>query len=540
MVLVKSLSANTDRNRLYGYVNINLGDFMAPLSRAFWARYSRQIHLTFSWFGGIALLIWGLSSFTHVIMSWTGPQQAKFFPPRLMADLPNLQPPGVILRRAGITQALQVRVAASFDGPILQVTEGRETPRRYFSMQDGRELQNRDHEQALWLARYYTGLEKAEITSVTFQSAFDDDYPWVNRLLPVWRVEFATPDRRRAYLSTEINALAAQHTQSRYIYQAIFQALHSWTWIDRFPFAQIVLMGGLILALIGMAITGIAMLLTFKRRLIHEAKRRWHRRIAYLIWLPIFAFSASGFWHLIQKRLGDPEHGQKEAHVMDLSAALKAPDHIWFHAAGSGPANALSFVQGPDGVMIRVERPAPDAETSGMNSPAGGGEHAHHGEVSREERFKGKSDKGGIVYFDALTGSRRVSYDTVMARHLAVTLGGASPSQISSVELLSQFSNGYDFRNKRLPVWQVSLDDAEQRSLFIDTGANLLVDQATRAERWENTSFSLLHKWTFLRPLVGRVAQDALIVSSVMLGIIASLFGFAMALRQRRKRKVSV
>jgi hypothetical protein len=83
---------------------------------------------------------------------------------------------------------------------------------------------------------------------------------------------------------------------------------------------------------------------------------------------------------------------------------------------------------------------------------------------------------------------------------------------------------------------QVTLTDARQRVLFIDTGANLLVDQTSRFERWETWSFSILHKWNFLRPF-GPAVMDGTIVTVVLIACGFTLLGFAMLIRQLRSKK---
>lgn len=507
---------------------------MMIFKRAFWAKNARSLHLWLGWVGGIALLAWGLSGLTHPIMSWTGPEQARFFPPRLEAKLDTDQPPTTILARHGITKAIHVRVLPSFDGPVLQVTQQEMEPRRYFSLKTGEELANRDKDHAIWLARYYTGLKDAPVASVTLQTAFDNDYPWVNRLLPAWRVEFATPDARRAYLYTETNALGAQHNSNRFVLQGAFQALHNWTWLKSLPAAKFILIGVFMLALLGTALSGIAMLLSFRARAIEEGKRRWHRRFAYLVWLPVLLFTASGTYRLLQDHFGENTRGLKVGAPLDLAALGAMPREAWAALAGSGAANSLSLIQGPQGLLLRVERPSLEAPTTTKPGP-----HDHHGgsdNVSRPQRFAGRPSRGEIAYFDVATGARASLMEREMARHLAVTLAGARAEQITGIEKIERFGMGYDFRNKRLPVWQVSLADEKQRHLFIDTGSNLLVDQSTRMERAEGWSFSVLHKWNFLRPF-GPWVMDGAIVTSILAACIAALFGFGMLIRQRRARQ---
>lgn len=503
-------------------------------ARAFFARNGRKIHLFLAWMGGVALLIFGLSGITHPIMSWTGPEQAKFFPPQLSATPVQGIGPIEVLKATGIRSASDVRVVPSFDGPVLQMLEGPGQERRYFSLADGQELEGRDREHAIWLARYYTGLDKASIAKVTFQTAFDDDYPWVNRLLPVWRIEFDTEDQRRAFIFTELNALAAQHNGTREWLQATFQALHTWSWLDGTGNGRVILIGVLMLSLLGMSITGLAMILTFKSRAIADGQRRWHRRIAYIVWLPIFLFSFSGAYHLLQSHYAENTRGMKVGPPMDLAPVLNAPPDLWQRAQGDRPANAVALVQGPDGLLVRVERPA----VAPVTKDGGGAshDHAHHAPVSREQRFAGTPSRGQIDYLNVATGTAWRGMDRDLAVYFAHSLGGARKEDVAAVDEVTRFGLGYDFRNKRLPVWQVTLNDEAGRTLFIDTGANLLVDQVSRLEYYETVSFSLLHKWNFLRPFGSRV-MDSIVVGAVLLGCFVTILGMIMLVRSRRQTR---
>jgi hypothetical protein len=503
-------------------------------ARVFLARNGRKIHLFLAWAGGFALLIFGLSGITHPIMSWTGPEQAKFFPPHLSASHAAGIGPIEALKSSGIRSASDVRVVPSFDGPALQVLERKGQERRYFSLVDGKELAGRDRDHAIWLARYYTGLDKSDVAQVTFQTAFDDDYPWVNRLLPVWRVEFDTQDRRRAFIYTELNALAAQHNGTREWLQATFQALHTWSWLDATGSGRAILIGVLMLSLLGMSITGLAMVLTFKSRAIADGQRRWHRRVAYIVWLPIFMFSFSGAYHLLQSHYAENSRGMRVGAPMDLAAVLTAPTDLWVRAQGDWHANAVALVQGPEGPLLRVERPA--QVQAPVKSPDADDEHAHHAPVTREQRFSGTPSRGQVEYLNVATGAAWQGSDKDLAVHFAQSLGGARKDEIAAVEEITRFGLGYDFRNKRLPVWQVSLNDEAGRTLFVDTGANLLVDQVSRLEYYETVSFSLLHKWNFLRPLGSKV-MDSIVVGAVLLGCLATILGMIMLVRSRRQAK---
>jgi hypothetical protein len=245
-------------------------------------------------------------------------------------------------------------------------------------------------------------------------------------------------------------------------------------------------------------------------------------------------FSFSGTYHLLQSHYAENTRGMKVGTPMDLAPVLNAPADLWQHAQGDRPANAIALVQGPDGLLLRVERPA--AAPVAKNGGGAADEHAHHAPVSREQRFGGTPSRGAIDYLNVTTGTAWQGMDRDLAVYFAQSLGGARKEDVASVDEVTRFGLGYDFRNKRLPVWQVSLNDEAGRTLFIDTGANLLVDQVSRLEYYEAVSFSLLHKWNFLRPLGSKV-MDGILVGAVLLACFAAVLGMVMLLRSRRQAK---
>jgi hypothetical protein len=145
----------------------------------------------------------------------------------------------------------------------------------------------------------------------------------------------------------------------------------------------------------------------------------------------------------------------------------------------------------------------------------------------REARFVGIKPDGPAIYLDAATGEVVTSGDRDLARAIARRFTGAPDSAVTGVELVTRFSHEYDFRNKRLPVWRVDYADPVKASLFVDTGAGVLVDRVADREKPERLVFSFIHKWNFLFP-VGRLAQN------VIVGVFAlALIGFMAVLGLR-------
>ena len=150
---------------------------------------------------------------------------------------------------------------------------------------------------------------------------------------------------------------------------------------------------------------------------------------------------------------------------------------------------------------------------------------AASGHEQRKARFAGRAMEKSAAYINARTGLLSKVTDQTLAASLVKSI---TSSPQTSMQLVTRFGPGYDFRNKRLPVWQVDVNDGAGSRLFVDPISGILVDQNRSIDRAESLSFSILHKWNLLRPLVGPETRDVFIVIT-LLGLIAiSGFGFVM------------
>lgn len=478
-------------------------------------------HKWFGWTGGLALLLFAVSGMLHILMTWTGPQAASFFPPQAVMKAQYAAAMPRILKQSAIDEALMVKVVPAEHGAVLQVTQHNDQPRRYFDLDTGKELTGYDETHARWLARYYTGLTGTPIKSVTFQSEFDGAYPWVNRLLPVYRVEFDTPDHRTAFIYTELGALGNLTNDWKTAVQAAFGFLHTWNWLDRFEHARVTLMMVLLLSLFGMAATGTAMVFVMKSRKIPDTQRRWHRFIAYAVWLPLLAFSASGSYHLLQYAYGDTHRGLQLGSPIRFDAQAFRRDTAWLKLYEGVPLNGIGLVENPaGGLLYRLSIP------QGRPGQT----------VERARRFDGVPIEKPALYFDTLTVQETAITDKDMAVYYAQKYLGLPNDQIKETALITHFSPHYDFRNKRLPVWQITYDTPLGDRLFIDPATGILVDRLVNAERYESYSFSFLHKWNFLTPVIGRVARDTLMVLALFSALGFMTLGYIMLFKSARKR----
>ncbi len=507
------------------------------------ARWSYSKHQWLGLIGGMSLLVWGLSGLTHIAMVLFGPQQAQFMPPAATVALEGARPIAQTLAEQGIGQAVAVKTVPAPGGGVLwQVTAAADGARRYFRPADGSEVKGGDRAQAEFLARHYLATDRA-IASARLQTAFDADYPWVNRLLPVWKLEFAGDDALTAYVHTETSSLAAVNNTTKIRLQSVFRALHTWEWvppgIDWLRVIVIALMVGSLLAL---GLTGVAMLVTVRRRKRLPGARGWHRIAGYVLALPLIMFAASGIYHLIQSALVPPVSQLKMGRPINVASGKWPVEKDWALIAKGRDIASVALVEGAGGQPLYRIGLAP-------KGPMGGGEHDHgpakvtadHGMAGhdhaammaaaqgkipttdaeiREARFAGIKPDGPAIYLDAATGNVVSSSDRDLALAIAHRFAGAPDSTVTGMQLVTRFSHEYDFRNKRLPVWRVDYGEPVSVSLFVDTGAGVLVDRVAESEKPERLVFSFIHKWNFLFP-VGRLAQN------VMVGMFAiALIGF--------------
>lgn len=520
------------------------------------ARWSYSKHQWLGLIGGISLLVWGLSGLTHIAMVLFGPQQAQFMPPAASVELEGARPIAETLAEKGITEAVAVKTVPAQGGGVLwQVTGTQGSERRYFRPADGSEVTGGDRAQAEFLAHHYLATDRA-IRTATLQTEFDADYPWVNRLLPVWKLEFASDDGLVAYIHTETSSLAAVNNTTKNRLQSVFRAMHTWEWVpagmDWLRVLVIALMAGSLLAL---GLTGIAMLVTVRRKKRLPGARGWHRIAGYVLAVPLIMFSASGVYHLIQSALVPQVSQLKMGQPVDVTSGKWPIEADWALIAKGRDIASVALVEGAQGQpLYRIGLAPPKGSMGGgehdhgpaNKRPEHGPDHAMAGHDHaammaaqstakvpatdaeiREARFAGITPDGPAIYLDAATGEVVTSGDKDLARAIAHRFTGAPDSTVTGVELITRFSHEYDFRNKRLPVWRVDYGAPVKASLFVDTATGVLVDRVADHEKPERLVFSFLHKWNFLFP-VGRLAQN------VLVGVFAiALIGFMAVLGLR-------
>ncbi|WP_439532280.1 PepSY domain-containing protein [Polymorphobacter sp.] len=496
----------------------------APPARPVWRLRAMNWHQALAIVGGAALLLWGISGLLHITMSSFGPQSAVFLPPQRGLDLSTARPLHDTLAAAGIRNAAAIKIVVGEQENLLQVTETADAPRRYFRLADGTELPGEDARHAAFLARHYAGLPDTPILGVERITEFSDAYPSVNRLLPAWLVRFDRPDGLAYYIHTETGAVASVVDSRKALIQQLFQTLHSWNWLKgKTEWLRVLIIGVLVGSLFSLVVSGISMLVLIRRRA--SGRRLWHRRAGLVLAVPLLFFSASGLYHLVQNGWATPTR------TLRLSPPLRVPEsgypltRAWRALAEGRQITGVSLVQTQEGRTLYRLSLAMNAASAPRDAGA-----------IRNARFQGAPTSLPPLYLDALTGRAWAPGDREMAMQLGGRFTGLDRSHVREARLITGFGPGYDFRNKRLPVWALDYGPPLNATLFVDPATGVLADRTANSQKIENWSFSLLHKWNMLRPF-GMIAQNA-IIATMVLACLTFMAGIGLSIRSQRKRPV--
>jgi hypothetical protein len=514
------------------------------------------------WFAAIGLLLFVVSALMHPLMVWTGPQTVQFRPPSLTLDQQKTQQQlaqGLTqlsnLDKTSISIAKWIPTA---QGAMLQVT-GETGARRYYPLSD-EQSEYSDAQQARWLAQYYTG-ETREVDSLLYMDSFSTEYPSVNRLLPVFKVLYKGDDQLSVFVHTETNALAAINNDWKRGLQTLFQWLHTWSWLEVIPELRVFIVAALMVCLLLMSVAGMVLLLLFKRRVSPRKSTAIHRLIAWTVWLPLTGLLFSGLYHLLQGAwVGDTAESRlltvSSGQVLSSQSArlslgeLTDSDHK--KATHTSAVNVSAIAQSLQGQainslsLLRFENDwvlraslAHKRRPLATESEASSGEHSHHASddtksalTLRNQRFDGHRSETGARFYSLQGQSRLALSDSRVVTSLARQWLGLPSSQNLALSLVTRFGPNYDFRNKRLPVWQVDVGNEAGDRLFIDPVSGLLVDHQRSRSQWERWSFSNLHKWNPLVAFLGREGRDLLVV--LVLFLIGALGWFGVRMRRSR------
>ena len=472
--------------------------------------------LLFRWHRRLGILIalpvlaWALSGVLHPLMTRLNPQPEQMAAP-LVAPLPNVAPtPNRALQRAGIEEVHTLRLVQVAARHYYQIIPAQAGAPVYIDVETGALNQEGEMRHALELALHFSGRSADQILNLVKVTRFDDDYLWINRLLPVWRVDFTGADHLSIYVETAPARLAAMVDDTKRFNSALFNFLHKWEGLPQ-RWAVIALKVTLLVLASTVAAGGLCLygVLWKKDRLARRTQTKlqvWHRSLGLGISLCALLFAFSGAWHLL--------------HEPTVVASQQEPLPAW-PVAALGAETAADLFGADTGAVLagcgeQVCRLA--APTLGMMQ-----EHDHSGHKKPDSRFA----------FTAMQGSVAPDLNEFAEAMARKALDVSPDIPAASIDTITAFEGEYGFLNKRLPVLKVTFASADHATVYWEPATGAIAAVLRDRDRYEGYSFGFLHKYHWL-DAAGKNVRDAVMALAALLVATVTLLGCWMAWRRTR------
>ena len=414
----------------------------------------------------------------------------------------------------------------------------------YFNTFDGKKLDNGDQVYAHYLAQFFLDDYQNKIIKTDYLMKFDNQYKYVNRYLPVYKLSFDRSDNMQVYVETASSKLATFNPTSRQAFIWFFDTFHNWSFFDVIANNEIrivlmsILLGVIILsALSGIFIYGFFWKVFKKTKTTSENKTRiQHRKLG--LWFSIFSigFAFSGAFHLTKK--WNPKPIQDMVYQPVLNSNKLKINSAEIDVNKTRFQNA-SLIQFQDSLYYRCEMKAFLKPKLAVDT--------------KENKWKKKSAPiAYVVYINAQTNSIVKDLDFKYAEFLAHYFDGSptgtasccegetsGETSVCSIEkaklletkVLTEFdSREYGFVNKRLPVVKLAYDTPNNKTYFVETSTSRIASAVGKSDRIEGYSFAIFHKFLWM-DWAGKPIRDLVMTLSAIALFIIALLGLRLLIK---------
>jgi hypothetical protein len=502
---------------------------MALLSRIDGMAWHRRLGLVTC----AGILFWSLSGLSHPIMSRQQPKPVAFAAPSQSITLAGALSPAAVLAMHGISHLRRLSVVTLEGEDYFRVGSGDSQPARFFSVTDGKEVPSADEVYARSLASHYTGLPAERIVEARFVTGFSDDYHSVNRLLPVWRIQFSGDEGLRAFIDTDQGKLATLVDDRRYALTGLFRFGHNWSFAEAMPGFQLGIMASVLGIALFSAISGLY--LYYRQRLLRRRRvsrymatqsvRLWHRRLGLLVAASTLLFAGSGLFHLFMSF--KQEHSAIPARTVDIPADRLSTE-AWQRLAGQDLSRIDLVSDGKQAYWLLQDVPVRSqvAALAQEALPHEKHDHDHHRQAPA---------KPALRLLPA--GEYPAPAESIMqlAQRWAVGYADQAQESIRSTEVVDKFGGEYGFVFKRLPVVKVQFDGPGNPRYYLEPVNGILAAKITDLDATEGWVFAYLHKWVFAD--ANKDLRDLLVMLFALGNTIVAILGLVMFLRHPRPRR---
>lgn len=458
----------------------------------------------------IPILAWSLTGLLHPVMSRWQPSAIAMKPPADLFAAPvgttwsDFPAPAKTLP-AGM-QLRELRALTWQNQPywVLQTSTGE---RRYFNARNGKPAAI---EPAIIeaLARHYTGVT-TPISSVREVRQFDDEYVFVNRYLPVWRVAFDQPDGLVAFIEPRSLQLTGLSDTWKTRFSVLFANLHSWQWWPHEPSRDWAMVFFLSLSAL-VVISGLVRANSLPVRQETVVTRRWHRKLGWVVAAAALVWISSAAFHVLVINKARPSFATYPLAHSFVSAELESPV-----PKSELQSARIQMVATADGPIWRESMVGPMKSTSESSIAAS---HHQHGHQKMPQLLES--------WVSARTGERTTPERYLRELTKEVT-GGSAPLSVST---LTQFSTEYGFVQKRLPVYQMQFEN--DVTIYLDPADSAVASVVSNLDRAEGFSFAYLHKGHWF-DFIGKTARDAVLAAFALMIFLTACFGVSLLRRTK-------
>ena len=496
-----------------------------------------RLHRVLSICIGVPIILWALSGLMHPLMTSIRPKITTQASPNTEIPLGVFRhavPLKTLLQDAGIAELYQVHLIHMDTSWYYQVSPVPTKAPRYFNVQTGNELLNGDQLYAASLARHFlqgdTGLPNIPIRSIRRIERYTDQYTYVNRLLPVYKVAFLGPDHIAIYVDTHNSRFAFALDRHRAAFNRFFGWFHTWSWMDQLPKLKAGIIAMILLLTLLTASLGIYLSFTTKstRHKTHAVlkARRQHRLTALIGAFFLLAWAFSGLVHALQNGRS-PFQIRPVTNEMIVTANL--PESLPVNLAEFPNLNSIAGIR-----LFQLE-----GQLWLQTTPYDQQEKTK--DLMLAQRVEGSSLHN--YYSVKNSGYKCYSEKQMAALMAASALRGLSPKtyriDTSDFQHLMHFTEQYNFSDKILPVWQVPYGSGISKTLFLDITSGSLVKKGDAFKQADALIFAFFHKHEFMS-WAGKNAKDTSTVIGVLTVLILLIVGYRLLYikaRHRRKKK---
>jgi hypothetical protein len=507
----------------------------------------------------IPVLLWALSGFMHPIMTNLRPAvNMQSIPAETVESNRIKMSLQQVLKQNKIDSIYSVRFVHIDSNWFYQVRTSRKFSLQYISAKDGNILPKGDWLYAQYLARLFlegkpkntsskmASIDKpmampmgsemdccteaasailnnetgAAIEGASPISQFDEEYKPIYSLLPVYKVQFKRDDEIRLYVETGQDRFAVAVDKSRANFTKFFDLVHTWEWINFLGKGRtlaVIFFSGLGFIT---AVMGIYLFFSTKSKKVIGSPlmkaRRTHRYTAVIASLFTLMFTFSGCYHALTK----------------LNGEVKS-EKLVQHGFASSDVN-LDL----DRLIRTVKQPVTNIGLIQLDGKAYWQVYLQAGEKigKSKDLMKDLSADASVVnYVNAIDYSELPNGEALYAKSLATQLSGHGAAEIISAELITKFTDEYNFTDKRLPVWKVNYAFNHNQRLYVETSTGILAKNTNDVALYEGYSFALFHKHHYM-DFAGKTTRDISTMIGAALQILMVVLGLTFYFKWRYRK----